>query len=368
MSKPARSLPTVEQMEIAMAWIQRLSEENSSESDTADWLTWYESDDANRQAFDEMQALWIDAGKLGEGANGPARIASIEQIDASSTHTVEKVEVRKTYLPASVGRVTARTTAAAVAMLVLASTVPLYDLHRRQIAQPSNAATGVIASEPAVRHTRLPDGSSIDLAARTSLAVQYTDAQRTLVLTSGEAFFSVAPNRSRPFVVNSAGVRIRAVGTQFNVREERDRVIVTVMEGVVDVSSAASDSDVNKNGSAGPLRLNAGNEVTWFVTSGERIVRATTPERALAWRDGRLDYVNETLATVISDLNRYSTTRLVLRDPKIAQMTYTGTVFIRSIDEWLRAMPSEFPIRVVHDSSDIVIVGSGSAETAISPD
>jgi transmembrane sensor len=367
-SKPARSLPTLEQMEVAMAWIQRLSEEDSSERDAADWLTWYESDDANRQAFDEMQALWIDAGKLGEGADGPARIASIEQIDVPPTHAFEKVAVRKAYFRTSVGSVTARATAAAVALLVLVSTVPLYDLYRRETAQPSKAATAVIASEPAVRHTQLPDGSSIDLAAKTSLAVQYTDAQRTLILTSGEAFFSVAPNRSRPFVVNSAGVRIRAVGTQFNVREERDRVIVTVMEGVVDVSSAGSDSDVNKNGSAGALRLNAGNEVTWFVTSGERIVRATTPERALAWRDGRLDYVNETLATVISDVNRYSTTRLVLRDPKIAQMTYTGTVFIRSINEWLRAMPSEFPIRVVHESSEIVIVGSGSAEAAASPD
>jgi transmembrane sensor len=348
-------------METAMDWVQRLSEDNNpSEKEVTDWLAWYESDAGNAQAFDRLHCFWEQLGEGGHGDDFHARLAAIEREDVQSADVAESPLAGSAAPPHRwfPGRRTGLFGLVAAAAASVIGGGLVLSLYHASPPTPNIAATGAEESsaQPPVRHTQLPDGSSVDLAARTSLAVQYTPLQRTLVLANGEAYFSVAPSRSRPFVVKTSAVRVRAVGTKFDVRQEPDRVVVTVVQGVVEVSPAADEpQSAGRRGSAQPIRLSAGNEVTWFVGRDERIVSATTPERALAWRDGRLDYVNDSLDTVIADVNRYSNTRVVIRDVGVGQMTYTGTIFIHSIDEWLQAMPSEFPIAVVREKSEIVI-------------
>jgi transmembrane sensor len=329
-------------MDQAMQWVQRLSEDNASDKDLLAWLSWYEGDERHRQAFDEMQSFWNQLGDAGRSAGFHARLAVMERDEDRPRYSAHLFS----------GAI-----AATVLLVGMAAVIAWHPWTARIRETAANNTQP--PEEPRVRHTQLPDGSSVDLAARTSLTVQYTPDQRTLKLENGEAFFSVAPNHERPFVVKTSALQVRAVGTKFDVREESDRVLVTVVQGIVDVSPMDQDS----KGAGRPIRLNAGNEVTWLKNSGERIVRATAPERALAWRDGRLDYVNETLATVVSDINRYSNTRIVIHDPSVEKMTYTGTVLLQSIDEWLHAMPSEFPIKVVHESSQVALVSSSAAPT-----
>ena len=353
--------PTLLQMDEAMEWVQRLSDDsNPSEKDITDWLLWYESAPGNQQAFDELQRFWTQLGEFGERSEFAARpdtegegtYTGAIRVRAAWTRDVDERNSRwkRACRPLLFGSL------AAVALVVV-FLGSLYFRHGPELTR--KLTPGRPAAESAdlpVRHTRLPDGSSVDLAARASLAVEYTVAQRALELTSGEAFFSVAPNRSRPFVVKTSTVRVLAVGTKFNVRKESDRVIVTVVEGVVAVSAAPAESlSAADERATPPITLNAGNEVTWFTGTGKRVVRAMAPDRALAWREGRLDYVNETLATVVADLNRYSNTRVIIRDPRLEQMTYTGTVFIQSLDEWLQAMPSEFPIKVVRENAQVAL-------------
>ena len=307
-----------------MEWILRLSDDESSEADIAAWLKWYEGDEGNRQIFDELQRFWIETGSLNLRVrdNGPAFRPVSRKVAALAACLLT------------------------VCLALFPNNTVHVEIQALGLNPPPRAA--------GVRHAQLPDGSSVDLAAHASLAVSYTAAQRTLVLSSGEAFFSVAPNHERPFVVKTAAVRILAVGTKFNVREEDDRVVVTVVEGIVDVSAEGGLA----SGESAPLRINAGNEVTWFLTRGDRIVHAAVPANVLTWREGRLDYVNESLATVIADVSRYSDRNLVARGTGISQLRYTGTVMLDSIEEWLRAIPSEFPIDVVQEKGEATIIES----------
>ena len=353
-AQPAES--HVERMDAATQWLLRLKDDKATDQDVAEWLAWYESDERNAQAFDAMQSFWGDVGQLASGSEGAERIARLGSIDSVDANRRPRSIPRVAALvrwPAAVG---------IAASLLLATGVALFLMQRSRIPNASPAGSDVAQ----VRHTRLPDNSSVDLAANSLVAVEYTAAQRTLDLQRGEAFFSVAPNHQRPFIVKASGLRVRAVGTKFNVREADDRVIVTVAEGAVDVYAAdANDqrSDWPAAQAIGSLRLSAGNEVTWVVGSGKRVVRATDPERALAWRYGRLEYIDEPLSAVVADVNRYSSRRLVI-DPAVAQLTYTGTVLIGSIDEWLSAMPGEFPIKVIAGDSSFTIVPSEKASRA----
>jgi transmembrane sensor len=336
----------VDEMLAAMDWIQRLQDDSATEIDVADWLAWYESDERHRQAFDDLQRFWIGTGQL-------SRYPVALEPRARSLHRRSRWSVSARFA-----------IAATFLLLVLLPTAVIID---ERLSNSAEFVSGSAEQKVEVRHSVLPDGSAIDLAARSSIGVKYTATERTLTLDRGEAFFSVAPNHARPFIVNTPSVRVRAVGTKFDVREEDDCVVVSVVEGIVDVS-AVSAVDLAASGSSetpgvpfrNNLRINAGNEVTYYTRTGKSTVRTTEPERTSTWREGRLDYIHAPLGNVVSDLNRYSYTRVSIENPDIARLTYTGTVFLRSIDEWLKAMPHEFPIQVVRKDGEILILRSAS--------
>jgi transmembrane sensor len=342
----------VGEMLAAMDWIQRLQDDSAAEKDVADWLAWYERDERHRQAFDDLQRFWIRTGQLSgslPALESPARSFSFPDRTRWGSY--------------------ARLAFAAALLLLLL--LPMSVVVDERLSNSAASKSGKL-DQLEVRHSVLPDGSAVDLAARSAVGVNYTAAERTLTLDRGEAFFSVAPNRARPFIVSTPNVRVRAVGTQFDVREEDDRVVVGVVEGVVDVSvvePAGSDStEAPGEPYGGHLRVNAGNEVTLYTRTGKSTVRTMDPERTSSWHEGRLDYIHAPLRTVVDDLNRYSYAHVSISDPDIAQLTYTGTVILRSIDEWLKAMPHEFPIRVMRNGGDILILrASDSAATSDPP-
>src|SRR6266853_1427642 len=92
------------------------------------------------------------------------------------------------------------------------------------------------------RSIALPDGSLIELNARSSVRVRFTSNERAVQLLEGQALFRVAKDPARPFIVESDGTRVRAVGTQFDVYRKKTSTTVTVLEGRVTVAHAAAES------------------------------------------------------------------------------------------------------------------------------
>src|SRR5690606_1132157 len=88
------------------------------------------------------------------------------------------------------------------------------------------------------RSLALADGSTVDLNSRTRIRVRYDERERRIELVEGQALFGVAKDAARPFVVESNGTRIRAVGTQFDVYKRRSGTRVTVIEGTVAVGAS----------------------------------------------------------------------------------------------------------------------------------
>ena len=74
---------------------------------------------------------------------------------------------------------------------------------------------------------------------------------------------------------------------------------------------------------------------------------------AASWRNGILKYEREPLSAVAADLNRYSPRKIVITDPAIAQLPFTGTVFSTSIDDALQALTDVFPIVLVKKPDSI---------------
>ena len=193
-----------------------------------------------------------------------------------------------------------------------------------------------------VRHG-LPDGSSLLLDAASSARVQYFSARRMVTLVQGAAFFEVARDEQRPFMVEAAGVRVTVLGTRFGVViEEGDqggqRVSVQVASGRVRVQTLGADArswQTHELGAGQGLRLGRGAVVRTQAASGD----------AAAWRHGELVFADTTLGEALQRLGRYAPFALQAT-PEAARLPLSGRVRIAQAHAWVRALPRALPVQV----------------------
>jgi transmembrane sensor len=236
---------------------------------------------------------------------------------------------------------------------------------------PDHAVVRTEAKEH--RELTLPDGSRVSVGARTQVTYDYTPTARRIAIDSGEAFFEVEHDAARPFIVRAGAGTVTAVGTAFNVKHVEGRVAVTVVSGVVDVRSAvgAASLPAEREGESGAddgareairaeaprmlARVKAGEAVVYGPQSLAE-VRVAAARAALAWQHGRLEYLDDALKYVVPDVSRYTQKRIVIADPKVAELRFTGTVFEGGVEAWLASLPDIFPVEVVWAGDDTVLV------------
>jgi transmembrane sensor len=166
------------------------------------------------------------------------------------------------------------------------------------------------------RSVRLPDGSMMHLNTDSRAVVQFSDSDRAIRLESGEALFRVERDAGRPFEVLTPGARIRALGTEFNVREIGPATRVAVVDGAVKVSPA---------GPKGEAILQAGDEAN---IEQSQVVKSPKPniERAVLWRARRLVFQEESLGVIADEFNRYNRApRIVIEGDEASGRRYGGT-------------------------------------------
>lgn len=169
-----------------------------------------------------------------------------------------------------------------------------------------------------IRRVPLQDGSTAAINTQSLVDVAMTPEVRVVTLARGEAWFNVAKNAKRPFVVKAGEVRVRAVGTAFSVRRLGSAVEVLVTEGVVETWTTASPDQ--------RIRLVAGAKAWISDDAGivERAAQASEIDRKLAWRSGEIDLAGETLAEAVAEFNRYNERKLVISDRSLLQQSLYG--------------------------------------------
>jgi len=166
------------------------------------------------------------------------------------------------------------------------------------------------------RSIALPDGSLIELNARSGIRVRFTSRERAVELLEGQALFRVAKDPARPFIVASDGTEVRAVGTQFDVYRKKTSTTVTVIEGRVTVARAAeagASLPAAQPSTPSEILVSSGEQVTVTATATPRATRVNLAA-ATAWTERRLVFDASTLADVVEEFNRYNAHRLVIRD------------------------------------------------------
>lgn len=205
-----------------------------------------------------------------------------------------------------------------------------------------------------VRRLPLADGSVATVNTASRIAVALEPERRHITLEEGEAWFQVAHDAHRPFVVDVGSVRIRAVGTAFSVRRNPEGVDVLVTEGVVETWTDGNE--------AARTRVVQGERS--FVAAGAREIVAVKAEdeieRALAWRNGGLAFNGEPLSYAVAELNRYNRRKLVVEDPVLARVPIVGYFRTTEPDDFARAVAPLIAARVEMRSDSMHLVATGS--------
>ena len=191
-----------------------------------------------------------------------------------------------------------------------------------------------------VRKVPLSDGSVTAINTETEIRVAMTSDTRRLTLSKGEAWFSVAKDPQRPFLVEAGDVRVRALGTAFSVRRLDKGADVLVTEGVVETWVVGEE--------AHRVQLVAG--ARSFVVEGQP-VRTVKSEaevtNALAWRDGQIALYGETLADAAAQFNRYNARKIIIADPRLAAEKVVGQFSAYDPEAFARATANTLGARVV---------------------
>ncbi len=351
-------------IEQAGEWLLRLTEDELSPEEIAAWLEWYHAAPEHRQAFDQLQREYEQL----KAIPTTQRLALAEQLQAAVLATQPSPATARAN---AVPHATQHRRRSRLGLAAMAATVVLAvsaGLWRSGWLPTAEAQTGIYQTERGVhQEVKLPDGSQLALGGDSAASFRFTDEARYIVLESGEAYFQVAHDRSRPFIVNVGGTTVRAVGTAFNIRRSAERVVVTVSEGIVDVQRATDNTSAEGTPSAdrGParsVRLSAGEEVVLALREIKPLtVKPADPEAATAWKSGRLEFVDEPLSGVIATINRYSRREVVITSRELGKLTLTGSVMDNHIDEWLISLQDILPMTVVTVSESTVLLAPSIA-------
>ena len=302
----------------AAAWIARLRDERRGPDVETDFQEWLRGNDEHRRAFNRMTQVWEQAGKIQMRA--PAGLSATRRR-------------RSRFSP------WAATLAATLVLVVLTAVFYWRD----------NALITAVGQQQ-VRVLR--DGTRVVLNTDTRIEVNYDEHMRRVRLVRGEAWFEVSKHPTWPFLVSAGGQEIRALGTSFIVRHDNDQDLsVTLVDGRISVAPVAADGEAPPQP---PQILIPGQRL---VISRHHAPAVDRPElsRVTAWERGRVEFDETPLEDATTEMNRYTTTRLIVPDTEVAQLRIGGVFRAGDSDEFVKVVTAAFGLRAERNGDDIVL-------------
>lgn len=163
----------------------------------------------------------------------------------------------------------------------------------------------------------LPDGSNIWLNAQTTIQypVSFNKENRQVKL-DGEAYFDVAKDSKRPFIVNTKECSVEVLGTKFNIDaySSRDKFETVLMEGSVKVSMLDDPTQA--------VSLKPNNKV--YRSNGKLLTQKVSNYERYRWKEGLICFVDEPFKVVMEDFEKFYGLTIVVNNQKVTQYLYTG--------------------------------------------
>jgi ferric-dicitrate binding protein FerR (iron transport regulator) len=201
---------------------------------------------------------------------------------------------------------------------------------------------------------QLQDGSKVTLNEGSTLkyAVDENLGVRKVSL-SGEAFFEVARDTIRPFIIDAGLAEIEVLGTSFNVRAYKNIPVVevTVNTGLVSMLSKKTEDNL--------LILNPGNTGIYNKDKKELVFVSEADPNAFSWKTRELIFDEAPLSKVVDDINRIYKSNLKIADEGISDCIITVSFSDQEFSAVLNVLVSTLDLKMERKNGAIVLSGEG---------
>lgn len=311
----------------ALQWFVILRDEDVTEDDRQRFEQWLDADTEHKRAWLEVERVWEGLDLLSEKqalpSERPAIPAALHRPRRSSTAagTPRGVSWKHTMLAACL----------ALALIASWQFIP--------VGMMADYRSGVSERQT----VRLEDGSQIELGTSSAIDVNYNGERRTVKLLTGEAFFTVAKDSARPFVVQAGDGQVAVLGTAFNVKIE-DGVTVAVTHNTVEVSAAGDRKKVNEG------------HLVHYDAAGLSPVKNADLETVQAWRHDQLVFNDAPLSQVIAELQRYRHGHIQLLSGEAGNLRVTAVFDTHRPDAALDTIAESLNLRVYRATNLLVAI------------
>ena len=277
------------------------------------------------QEWESMQTKMAASGSVDE-----VKIVSLNQDKSKNIHFLRQI-----------------LKVAASVTILLVSTFLLYFY----FSKPANI---VVTAQATTIEQRLPDGSVVSLHAGSQIIYpeKFASNHRNVEL-KGEAYFKVAHDRTKPFVVASGDARVEVLGTQFNVNtySSDGAMEVVLTSGKVSVYYKANPKQ--------NVLLMPGEKAELNVVQKQIHKSANTDPNYMAWKTHILTFENENLAQVIATLQKVYQTPILLSDNQLAGCRVTVSFNDQTLGSILEVLKETLDLQINQNGNTIVVSGKG---------
>jgi transmembrane sensor len=314
----------------ACAWIVRLHGAHRTPELEAGFRRWLEANPDNAAEFERVTAVWESAPH--------ASIAGLPRI----VHRERPAPNPRRF-------------AVAATLLIFVGAAAFLGYRLQQDPE-------YVTSIGEQRTVPLDDGSRIALNSNSRVQIEFTTEKRIVRLLQGEAFFEVAHNKERPFVVIAGENEVTAVGTAFEVRYEPDHIDVTLVEGKVNVTSTAEPPGARSRVSSSKSGLGKLTSSGYAMTAGERVriakgapakVDAPRLDAVTAWRRGEVMLDDTPLPDAVAEMNRYSKNPLIIDGNSIATLRVSGIYHTGDSEGFAQTVAQLYGLHVAQEGDQI---------------
>lgn len=341
------------QDELAASWFMRHQEAELSEQEQQEFKRWCDERPGNYEQFQDVAVVWE--------AFTRERLAAREQEGSAVNELSALVE---SYRPGQSQQAPSekRSSIHPYRWLAVACVALLAILSFPFVSGPDLEQALPISYRTAIKEIetyQLQDGSVVTMNAASAMSVSLGDRIRKIELYEGEAVFAVAHDPERPFVVDVGGALVRAVGTKFNIERVRDDVIVTVLEGIVEVTKVRDlkASDGTAIAKQDIKRLVHGQRLE--ISHADPVLGDITPANLdvdMAWQEGNLIFENEPFYQVVEQVSRYIDERIIINDNQLSELRLSGVYRIEEADTILPILATILPIQINQIDEHLIVV------------
>jgi len=315
----------------------------ANQEEIRELFNWIELDVANKKQFEEFKKAW----ELSE-TNFDADVAAID-LDEEWSLFDKKIskqtdaKIIKMYPPEKKKLSIFQVVAAVAAIFVVGFGIMFL----------FNSQSNELVAENKIVESSLPDGSMISLNTQSTLeySKKFNKHSRKVEL-KGEAYFKVAHNPEKPFVIETGKLKIEVVGTEFNVnaKNPKGNVELVVVSGVVRVYTLADKSD--------SVMLYAGDGAVFNNKQKKIHKKQNNDINYLSWKTKKLVFENTELQDIVRTLNKTYSAHIVIESSAIKKCKLSNNFDDQSLESVLKVLKATLDLKIKKEANIYVITGA----------